>query len=149
MEPIALHVELDPAAPTIEPLRAALRAYNESKVGTYERHTVAVLAHAADGAFLGGMYGVLAWGWLYIDWAFVDQAHRGRGLGQRLLAAMEEQARARGILRVRLNTGSFQDALRFYQRAGFEVFAQLEVLGPDGAAYTDYYLKKQLPPRSA
>ena len=46
--------------------------------------------------------------------------YRGRGLGERLLAAAIDQARAKGFATVRLGTLRSMDAAqRLYQRAGF------------------------------
>lgn len=49
------------------------------------------------------------------------RAHaRGRSVGQALLTRLEEEARARGVTRLTLETGNAQlAAMRFYERAGF------------------------------
>jgi GNAT superfamily N-acetyltransferase len=51
---------------------------------------------------------------------FVDPAARGHGVGMRILAALEERARALGITRFRLEAGDRQpEALALYGRAGY------------------------------
>lgn len=51
---------------------------------------------------------------------YVAPAWRGRGVARRLLGALEDQARARGMSRVRLDTGSRQpDARHLYESAGY------------------------------
>ena len=63
----------------------------------------------------------------------VAPSARGRGLGAGLLAACEEQARARGSARLRLEVRSTNSsALRLYDAAGYRVIARLESYYPDG-----------------
>ncbi|MBA3070214.1 MAG: GNAT family N-acetyltransferase [Hyphomonas sp.] len=65
----------------------------------------------------------------------VDPAARGQGLGARLLSACEEQARARGSARLRLEVRpTNKSAHRLYDAAGYRVIARLESYYPDGEA---------------
>jgi len=51
---------------------------------------------------------------------YVRPAGRGRKVAKAILARLEEEARARGVARLVLETGDAQlAALRFYQREGF------------------------------
>jgi GNAT superfamily N-acetyltransferase len=51
---------------------------------------------------------------------YVRPAARGRGLGAALLRALEDEARALGARRVRLETGPGQpEAIALYERAGY------------------------------
>lgn len=51
----------------------------------------------------------------------VDARYRGLGIGQRLVAAAEAQARDRGIGRLRVTSNIIRDrAHRFYERLGYE-----------------------------
>lgn len=51
---------------------------------------------------------------------YVRPEHRGRRIGQAILAHLEQQARARGAARLVLETGDAQHAaIRLYERAGF------------------------------
>lgn len=53
----------------------------------------------------------------------VDEAFRRRGVGRELLAFMGRDARRRGFSRIELDAWSFnEDALKFYESAGFETF---------------------------
>jgi putative acetyltransferase len=55
-----------------------------------------------------------------LDVMYVAPEHRGTGVAQALLAALEERARAVGMSVVRLRAGEPQpEALRFYAAAGF------------------------------
>jgi GNAT superfamily N-acetyltransferase len=51
---------------------------------------------------------------------YVAPRARGRGLGRRLLEALEEEARSLGYARIRLDTGARQpEARAMYERAGY------------------------------
>lgn len=58
-------------------------------------------------------------GWL--SKLFVDAAFRKRGLGRRLLARAVEEGRARGYLRLRLETRTiYREAVRLYESGGWQ-----------------------------
>jgi GNAT superfamily N-acetyltransferase len=51
---------------------------------------------------------------------YVAPGARGRGLGRRLLEALEEEARSLGYARIRLDTGARQpEARAMYERSGY------------------------------
>jgi putative acetyltransferase len=53
---------------------------------------------------------------------YVDPAYRGDRLGAKLLAAVEDQLRVRGVHLATLETGHIQhEAMRLYERAGYAV----------------------------
>ncbi len=57
---------------------------------------------------------------LLLEWICVDVAWRGKGVGQQLLAALFDFARARGYRAVRLGVvDTNRDARRLYERLGF------------------------------
>ncbi len=93
----------------------------------------------AQGRIVGGAVGELDWGWLYVDLLWVAEPYRGRGYGSRLMQAMEYVAYSNGLPQVYLATTSFQ-ALPFYQKLGYDVWAMLDDR-PKGYAY--YYLRRQ------
>lgn len=99
-----------------------------------------VLARGADGAVLGGLAGSTAWGWLYVQYFWLPDGLRRRGLGSAILARAEEAARARGCHAVWLDTFSFQ-APGFYLRRGYSLFGTLEDYPP---GHRRCFLQKQL-----
>ena len=122
-----------------------LFSYNTTKIGESSYAQLGVFAYDGAGAedgeqrtVIGGLIGDLVWDWLHIDALWVDEAYRGRGVGGALMRRAEEVARARGIVNIHLETTSFQ-ALPFYQKLGYEVFAELPNK-PKGSTW--YYLKK-------
>lgn len=141
--PYHLETIENPTKAQIDPFGLRLREYNFSKVGVYKREEFAVCAYLSDGTLIGGMYGYLVWGWMYLDIAWVDEALRHHGIGTLLLSACEKYAVEHGIRNFRTNTGSFQSP-SFYKKNGYEIFAQLPVKGPDGSDHIDYFMKKQI-----
>jgi ribosomal protein S18 acetylase RimI-like enzyme len=71
---------------------------------------------------------------------WVDTEWRHRGLGSRLVANVEAEARARGCTLIYLETFTFQ-APNFYARLGYEVAATLAGF-PDGI--TKFLMTKRL-----
>ena len=89
---------------------------------------------------VAGISGYTAWGWLYVQWLWVDEAQRGQGLAGRMLAAAEEEARVRGCHAAYIDTFN-PVALKTYLRAGYAPFGVLENF-PTGRTRT--FLQKQL-----
>ncbi|MGC9539146.1 GNAT family N-acetyltransferase [Streptomyces sp. UG1] len=92
-------------------------------------------------AVAGGLVGYTWTTWLHVTYLWVDERHRGAGLGSRLLAQAERVARAeRGCAAVRLETWDFQ-APEFYKRQGYEVVCVIPDYPP---GITEYTLTKHL-----
>lgn len=63
---------------------------------------------------------------------FVDSAVRGLGLGKKLLTAVIEHGRSRGLSHIRLETGISQpEAIGLYRKAGFEEIVAFAPYHPD------------------
>jgi putative acetyltransferase len=78
---------------------------------------------------------------------FVRDAARGKGLGQAVLARIEQETRAAGLALLRLETGTFSpEAIRLYERAGFRTcgpFGDYLKL-PEVAIATSVFMEKWL-----
>jgi GNAT superfamily N-acetyltransferase len=93
------------------------------------------------GDLVGGLVGHTWTTWLHVTYLWVDERHRGTGLGSRLLAEAERVARDdRGCGRVRLETWDFQ-APDFYKRHGYDVVCVIEDYPP---GITEFTLTKRL-----
>lgn len=85
---------------------------------------------AYDGAKLvGGLNGVTHWRWLYVRQLWVENEHRGKGLGADLLTRAEAQARARDCLGAYIDTFEAEVAA-FYERRGFIRFGAIDDFPP-------------------
>lgn len=151
MAPPTLTVHVDPAPGVTEPLSNALREYNEAHVGTYRREHLAVVAEDEDGAFLGGVQGVLLFGWLYVERLWVAEERRGQGTGAALLGRIERAAAERGARRAALLSATWQ-APEFYRKQGYERVASFELTLPSSPAdeeAANHLLVKELEPPGA
>ncbi len=137
--PAELHLTLDPA-PSIETLRALGDAINTFHARTVplDAQRFALLVRDQGGGLAGGLYGVLAWQWLFVQALWVDDAWRRRGIGRALLARAEAHAVAAGCHSVWLDT--FQ-ARGFYLELGYQEFGALENYPP---GQTRSFLRKRL-----
>jgi len=136
---VSLAVTATPEAADLAAIGAGLTSFNDADAGPGNRVPLAVLVHEGD-ALVGGISGYTAWGWLYVQWLWLDDAHRGQGLAGRMLEAAEREARARGCHGAWIDTFN-PVALKVYQRAGYAPFGALEDF-PPGRSRT--FLQKRL-----
>lgn len=92
------------------------------------------------GQMLGGLAATINNEWMHIDLLAVRRSVRRRGIGCRLLADAEAEARGRGLVGIWLDSHEFQ-APEFYQRFGFTVFGTMAGHPP---GYTRVFLEKRL-----
>lgn len=70
-------------------------------------------------------------GWFYLTDLFVEKEYRSQGWGSKLLKSIEELAISYGVRYIWLWT-SHDGALKFYKRAGYKKFTELENWYSDG-----------------
>lgn len=101
-----------------------IAAFNFEATGIRNARDFAATVRDDHGELIGGIQGWTwgATGWVERFWVREDGRHRG--IGTRLLAAVESEARARGSRQLALTTHTFQ-APDFYRRLGFEVVGEL------------------------
>lgn len=132
-EPVRI-ADADPGAAALRRLIDELDAYQRGLYPEDSNHLDPPGVLAGHGViFLGAFQGedvvgcgavkVLSWhGENYgeIKRMYVTPEYRGRGLSRRLLSALEQRLRARGVTLARLETGVHQaSALALYRRAGY------------------------------
>lgn len=118
---------------------AALAAEIAAGFGERAESPLSLVARAGDD-IVAGLNAASHWGWCYIRHLWVQADWRRRGLGIRLLAEAETQARARSCVGVYVDTFS-PDAALFYARAGFAQFGLIEGFP---AGHTRIFLHKRL-----
>ena len=101
-------------------VRRSLREYNTRHLETRDERRYAAFSSGEGGARDGGIVFTEFGNWLEIDYLWVDEAQRRRGIGSRLLHAALSQGRDHGCTHAFTNTYSFQ-ALPFYRKIGFDI----------------------------
>jgi len=142
MDDLELSVETQPGSRDVDALAQGLTAHALPTTGRPGFQPLAVFARDRAGVLVGGVHGQVNWTWLHIGLFWVSDERRHRGLGSRLLAAIEEAAIARGCTQSHLETFSYQ-ARPFYERHGYRLFATLEDYPP---GHQNFYLRKTLRP---
>jgi GNAT superfamily N-acetyltransferase len=142
-EPAEATIEVteEPAQPDVEALLQGLIAFNEPFLGRSDFRRLGVLARRrGSGDLVGGLIAETGRGFLFVDLLWVDPGARSVGLGSRLMAAAEAEARRRGCAMAWLDTYDFQ-ARPFYERHGYQVFGELGGF-PNG--HRRFYMAKRL-----
>ena len=138
-DPPIIAVFDDTANSGAEFVAASLAAEIASGFGPANGLPLAIVA-SAGGAVVGGLNGVTHWSWCYIRHLWVHADWRRRGLGHRLLAEAETQARARQCVGLYVDTFE-PGAAAFYERAGFARFGGIKDFPP---GHTRIFLRKRL-----
>jgi ribosomal protein S18 acetylase RimI-like enzyme len=97
-----------------------------------------------QGHLMGGLVTSMYWGWLEIEYLWLDERLRGQGYGREMMVRAETEAKARGCGRAFVRTFSFQ-AKRFYEKLGYEVVGELKDYPP---GQTLFWLRKDFPVQS-
>ncbi len=138
-----MEIELtrDPDEADWKALYDALDAFNDEASGIPDpARKLALIVRDAAGKPTGGLWAVSYWGWMFVQLLYLAPELRRGGLGSRLLAQAEAEARRLGCIGIWLDTFSFQ-ARPFYERHGFREFGRIEDY-PVGAAR--HFMAKRL-----
>lgn len=114
------------------------RAGQTLRAGEYETFLLSVPDDR--GGITAGCKGEVTFRSLHVSELWVDEKHRGSGLGSALLSRAEDLARERDCIRVHLETRN-EGARVLYERLGYRVFGRLPDYNGDQAFY---YLEKRL-----
>lgn len=136
---MTINTNENPEPKEVDELRAALRAFNQSVTSDSNYHQLYITAKNENNELIAGVYGKIAWQWLYIDLLWVHPEHRELGLGKQLMQRIEKQANQRSVFAYYVSTASFQAPV-FYQKLGYQICGEIKDLPP---GFTTYYLKKQ------
>jgi len=142
LDEIIIEPVLDAQSADINELQGHLRKFNHQQLWPNVKKPIGCFCRDLEGNMLGGVFGYDSWGWLGIELLWVDEKLRGNDIATTLMQKMEHYAALNGLNRIKLETGSFQ-ALDFYKKIGFELYAELDDY-PVG--HKNYYLKKLLLP---
>lgn len=110
-----------------------LAAYNATRFRAPDTATLDVLVRDDNsGKPVGGLLGHTSFGLFFLDLFYLPEELRGAGLGSRIIALAENEARRRGCTAVFVYTVTFQ-APGFYERHGYRRFGEI-ACPPAGAA---------------
>ena len=140
MSDVTLELTAEPSTSELEAIGRGLTDFNTADVGPADRIALAVLVRNPTGKILGGVSGYTAWGWLYVQWLWLDDDLRGQGLAGRMLEMAEAEAVKRGCHGAYIDTFN-PLALKVYQRQGYLPFGELADF-PKGRTRT--FLQKPL-----
>ena len=115
----------NPHRDEIQFLDEKIYEYNVSTTGITDGNYLASFVRNEQNEIIAGIFG---WTWgqcCEIKYLWVHESLRKKGLGSKLLAAADKEARRRGAKQMVLDTHSFQ-APEFYQRFGFEIVGVIE-----------------------
>jgi GNAT superfamily N-acetyltransferase len=130
-----------PSSSQRDAVLSTLRVFAAGAVGRPDDRGYAVLLReGGEGEIVGGLIAYSRWREFFIDLIALPEHLRGQGLGARLLAMAEAEARTRGCGLIWLDSYAFQSN-GFYERHGFEVFAKFDGPGP---IYPRLFFKKEV-----
>lgn len=122
-------------------LFVGLRRYNHTFLPAHEVGHFGVYCRDDQGAMLGGLNGSIKGQWLCIDYLWVDESMRGKGVGGKLIQQAENHAQQLGCNLSLVDTFSFQAPL-FYTKLGYQTVMTLEDFPKVGMQR--HYLRKVL-----
>jgi ribosomal protein S18 acetylase RimI-like enzyme len=134
-----IDLEQEPTPGDMDVIFNGLQEYNSSRANI-TLHYIVLTVRGAQENVIGGLVGNTFLGWLYVQALWIPENLRKAGIGSSLVKKAEHEAARRGCGNVWLDTFSFQ-ALPFYKKLGYTVFAELPDYPP---GETRYFLTRSL-----
>jgi ribosomal protein S18 acetylase RimI-like enzyme len=124
-----VRISIEPG--TVEDVRktvlTGLFDYNDRFAGPMGNASLTIGARDGNQNIIGGLLVGLqpGWRWMRLDWLWIEESHRGAGIGRRLIELAEREGQKLGCLHVAVDTLEFQ-ARGFYEKLGYSVYAVQE-----------------------
>ena len=137
---VELHWTLDwqPTAADLATIREGVVAHGRTLAGDDVQY---LACFVRDGKHLvAGASGRLELGRLFVEYLWVEEIHRGQGIGSRLLSTLEEAAAFQGCRDALLDT-LLGDTAEMYSRRGYRLLASIPDYVP---GFTRWVLLKPL-----
>jgi GNAT superfamily N-acetyltransferase len=106
-------------------VREGLVRFNREVLGETRHWPVVFHLVDEDGGFVGGLSGDVWLGRLSIEFLWIEEGLRGRGLGRGLIESAERYGVECGATHAQLDTYDFQAGRAYYEGLGYEVFGTL------------------------
>lgn len=90
---------------------------------------------------IAGCNGYIIFGCIYTDQLWVDNNYRKQGLAKNLMTKVHEYGRLENCKMATVNTMSFQNALKFYEKLGYMVDLERKGYNNDSSCL---FLRKEL-----
>jgi GNAT superfamily N-acetyltransferase len=127
-----IHAELDRRLVAFNRVERPLASWRTDDVFT-------VVVTDASGGLRGGARGIVRMGAVDVRGVWLDEDLRGQHIGEKIMHAVEAEARRRGAKVALLDTYDFQ-ARAFYERLGYTCFATFDF--PHGVRR--FYMSREL-----
>ena len=115
--------EAEPDFAVREAILDVLIAHNSAAAGDGKWQPLAITVRDEAGIVAGGLWGYTLYSFLFVELLAMGEA-RGEGIGRKVMALAEAEARRRGCVGIWLDTFSFQ-APWFYPKLGFTEFGRI------------------------
>ena len=130
----------NPAEEDINIIRNGLRTFNRKNWGNIGLKQYTIHIKNEENNNVGGSYFYIFGNWLEIEYVWIEEPYRKKGIGKRLLSEVEKIGKREGCTASCLNTLEFQ-AKPFYEKNGYRVvYTQKSI----PASITKYYMEKEL-----
>jgi len=123
----------------IDEIYEMLKLYNLSNREASENIPLGVYYEDESGRKLAGLTGETFGNWFCINYFFVAESLRNQGVGSKIIASAENEAKNRGCKYVFVDTFSFQ-APDFYKKLGYKCVFSLTEYPYTGERH--YYIKE-------
>lgn len=107
----------NPATSDIDFLTKQINQEN-SKYG--EAYPFAFFMRDDDSKIIAGANGFVLYGKIYTDQLWVDKQYRKQGIASKLMEKVHELVKEKNCTMARISTMSFQKAIKFYEKLGYE-----------------------------
>lgn len=87
------------------------------------------------GNLIGGLHAEVYWGWMEINYFWIQEEYRGKGLGGQLMEQAEKLAKTMGAKKALLTTFDFQ-ARSYYEKKGYQIAGEIKDYPPGSSYYT-------------
>lgn len=94
-----------------------------------------IIVSDEEGRWLGGIHADVYWNWVEINYLWIRDDFRGKGLGSQLLERAEKLAKKLGARKALLTTCEFQ-ARSFYEIHDYQVAGEIKDYPPGSCYYT-------------
>ncbi|MBM7343459.1 GNAT family N-acetyltransferase [Pantoea coffeiphila] len=128
-----------PAAADEEYVIDSLWTHN-AKTTPVDIHPLFLTLRDEQNQIMAGLVARTWWGGLEVQYLWVSDDCRGKGVGRDLMQNAEQEARKRGCHMAYVDTFDFQ-ARGFYEKLGYSVYGEL---GDYAHQHTRHYLAKKL-----